>query len=50
LKKALGRGPETEFTQRLRERLEAGRWRLAEARAGGEYQVQESGPLFEARR
>ena len=50
LEENLGAGPETEFTRRLRERIEAGRRHLAEARATGEYQVPESGPLFEARR
>jgi hypothetical protein len=50
LEENLGAGPETEFTRRLCEKIEAGRRHLAEARASGEYQVPESGPLFEARR
>ena len=43
-------GPETEFDRQLRERIDAGRRRLAEARERGELGPPDSGPYFEARR
>jgi hypothetical protein len=49
LEESLGVGPETEFTRRLRERIEAARRRLAEARERGELGPPPSGPYFEAR-
>jgi hypothetical protein len=50
LEDRLGPAIETEFARQLRERIEEGRRRVAEARERGELGPPESGPLFEARR
>ena len=46
----MGMGPETEFDRQLRERIEAGLRRVAEARERGGLGPAESGPIVEARR
>jgi hypothetical protein len=45
----LGPAIQTEFDRQLRERIEAGRRRVAEARERGKLGPPESGPFFEAR-
>ena len=50
LEERFGPPVETEFTRRLRERMEAGRRRVEEARERGELGPPPSGPLFEAQR
>ena len=44
-----GTAADSEFTQRLRERIEAGRRRVAEAQERGELGPPDRGPYFEAR-
>jgi hypothetical protein len=47
LEDRFGSAVETEFSRRLRERLEAARRRLQEAEERGLYKPPERGPLFE---
>jgi hypothetical protein len=50
LEERSGPAGETEFTRRLRERLDVGRRRVAESQERGELGPPDTGPLFEARR